>query len=316
MVFSHFSRQHTSKVLYLTLCVLLCSPHERLAASSWETWKSPHFYIHYHASEHRTIQAVLHRAEQIYSTISADVGYTPSAKITVYLCPTRACFQHKQPSLHKVPGWAVGVAYPALNRIVMRSALTLQEGRYQIKPVEIFQHEVAHIILEQALAPRGGAPRWLSEGFSMYHARQWTIHGQRTIEEVTLRNNFLPLSMLVTGFPADEQAARIAYAQSFSVVSFMLNEYGQAIFHQFITNLRHGMETNQALVSSAGVDITRLELEWQASLKKRYSWFSYLSNIGIFWFAGSLIFLLAYFVKRYKVRRIHQQWEEEEEYDD
>ncbi|PIE33158.1 hypothetical protein CSA56_12575 [candidate division KSB3 bacterium] len=311
MFLFHTLSQYVSRQSFLTVILLVLFPFASLAAS-WETLKTPHFYIHHDASDTRTARMISDKAEHIYSSIAADVGYAPTSKINVYLCPTLQCFHHKQPSQHKAPEWAVGLAYPALSRIVMRSAFSPQEGRHRIKPIEIFQHELAHIVLEQALAERGGAPRWLSEGFSMYHARQWTIHGQRTIEEVVLRKTFIPLSLLISSFPVDEQAARIAYAQSFSLVSFMLQEYGQTIFHKFIAHLREGMETNRALLSSAGITVKRLELEWHASLTKRYSWFSYLSNIGALWFVLSLVFILAYFVKRHKVRRLHQQWEEEE----
>ncbi|MBD3306464.1 hypothetical protein GF339_08700 [candidate division KSB3 bacterium] len=280
-------------------------------AAAWDTLSLPHFYLYSQPSDQDLAQTLADQANAIFQSITADVGYTPQRHIAVYLCPTPACFQQKQPSRVKLPTWAVGVAYPTLNRIVIRSALTSQE-RGSIDPLDIFTHELAHIVLEQALQDRGGAPRWLSEGFSMYHARQWTIHGQRTIEEVTLRDDFIPLSVLTRSFPADEQAARIAYAQSFSLVAFLLNDYGQRIFHRFIDNLQAGMETNAALIAAAGVNLKRLELEWQASLKKRYSWLRYLANIGMFWFLLSIVFVIIYGIKRWKVKRIQARWEEEE----
>ena len=281
-------------------------------ATAWETLQLPHFYIHYQPIDRRIAYKLADQADNIYQTITEDVGYTPKRKIAVYLCPTPECFHQKQPSSFNLPEWAAGVAYPALNRIVMRSALTIKEKRGFIKPVEIFKHEFAHIVLEQALAKRGGAPRWLSEGFSMYQAKQWTVYGQRTIEEVTLRNNFIPLTVLTTTFPSDEKAARIAYAQSFSLVAFLLNNYGRPVFHKFINNLKEGLDTNTALIYSAGVNLKRLELEWQASLKKRYSWISYLANIGLFWFVLSVGFVIIYLIKRQRAKQIQEQWEEED----
>lgn len=289
--------------------IVLCSSFS--VAASWETQQLPHFSIYYQPIDSRIAQALIKQADTIYRTITEDAGYAPPRKISVYLCPTPECFHQQQPMTVKLPKWAVGVAYPGLNQIVIRSALTLQERGY-IKPIEIFKHEFAHIVIEQALAERGGAPRWLSEGFSMYHARQWTIAGQRTLEEVTLRNDFIPLAMLTTAFPSDEKTARIAYAQSYSVVTFLVNNYEKPIFHKFINNLRKGMDTNTALVYSAEVNLEDLELEWQASLKKRYSWIAYLINIGLFWFALSVGFVIIYLLKRQKMRRVQKRWEEEE----
>jgi len=284
------------------------------AAASWERLELPHFFIHYQTIDNRIAQALAKQADNIYQTVIEDIDYTPRKKIFVYLCPTPECFRQKQPASVKLPDWAVGVAYPSFNRIVMRSVLTSKE-KGSIRPVEIFKHEFAHIVLGQALEERGGAPRWLSEGFSMYHAKQWTISGQRTIEEVTLRDDFIPLTMLTVAFPSDEKAARVAYAQSFSLVSFMLNTYGKPVFNKFIKNMREGMDTNAALYYSTGRDLTDLELEWQAYLKKHHSWFSYLINIGLVWFVLSMGFVIIYLLKRHKMKQIQERWEEEEELD-
>jgi hypothetical protein len=296
----------------LILLALLSQSVPVAGERSWQTLRASRFFLHYQPRDERVARAIADRADAVFQTITADVGYTPSRSVYVYLCPTPECFAQKQPANVKLPDWAVGVAYPGLNRIVMRSALTPQEPG-AIKPVEVFKHEFAHIVLEQALAERGGAPRWLSEGFSMYHARQWTVHGQRTIEEVALRDDFIPLRVLTSGFPSDEAAARIAYAQSFSLVAFMLNTYGQRIFHRFIEHLRQGADADHALRQAAGVSLQRFEREWQAALKQRYSWFAYLPKIGLFWFVLSLGFLVAYLVKRWKVKRIQQRWEAEED---
>lgn len=304
------------KMRLLTLCILLIvwNASAALSASSWQTVQLSHFYLHYQAVDARIAEMIAAQTDEMYQTITADVGYLPRQKITIYLCPTPECFQQQQPSSVKLPDWAVGVAYPALSRMVVRSALTRKE-KGQIKPLEIFKHELAHIVLEQALADNGGAPRWLSEGFSMYHARQWTIHGQRTITEVTLKNAFIPLSILTSSFPANEDAARIAYSESFSLVAFLLNDerYGRRVFHKFINNLKQGMDANSALLSAANVSLERLEAEWQTSLKDRYSWFNYLADIGLFWFLLSVGFFVIYLIKRQKVKWIQEQWEEEEQ---
>ncbi len=295
------------------LCLLFCISWLPKPAFSWEVLKTPHFYIHYQPLDQAIARRLAEQAGTIYTTITEDLAFHPGQPTALYLCPTPACFAHKQPASVRLPDWAVGVAYPALNRIVMRSALTPQEqGR--IHPVEIFTHEFAHIVLEQALASHGGAPRWLSEGFSMYHARQWTISGQRILDDVVLRDRFIPLAILTKSFPSDEDAARIAYIQSFSLVNFLLNDerYGRPVFQTFISNLQQGMETNTALLNAAGVSVKRLEHEWQSALQQQTSWLRYLSQRGLFWFVLSLSVIILYVVKYFKMKRIHARWEHEE----
>lgn len=278
------------------------------ASENWQTLALAGMRLHYHAVDEPVARAIAQRADRMYADLVELVGYRPRDSIRVYLCPTAECFRQQQPNPADVPDWAVGVAYPQLSRIVMRSALALTEGEH-LRPVEIFQHELAHIVLEQALADRGGAPRWLSEGFSMYAAAQWTTHGQRTLEEVVLRDNFLPLWLLTTSFPANEDAARIAYAQSFSVVAFLINTYGLYAFQDFIFNLRQGLDVDAAVLHATGRSLKSVEQEWQEALRARYSWWMYAVRYGGFWFALSLLVVAAYVIKRVKMQRIRTQWD-------
>ena len=281
------------------------------AAAVWQTRSVPHFYFVYQLRDAALIETLAAESDAIYQQITADVGYAPARKITVYFCPTADEFRQKQPAGVTLPDWAVGVAYPALHRIVMRSAVT-SPARERLVPRDVFQHEFAHIVLEQALASSGGAPRWLSEGFAMYHAKEWRLTGQQTLAEVALRDAFLPLAVLTTSFPADETAARLAYAQSFSLVAFFLHDFGRPTFHRFLNYLQSGLDTNTALRAATGLDLKHFEIKWQRALRKRTSWLTYLSERGLFYFLLSLVVLLAYVVKQWKAKRLQQRWEDEE----
>ena len=147
----------------------------------------------------------------------------------------------------------------------------------------------------------------------MYAAAQWTTHGERTLEEVALRDGFLPLHLLTASFPANEDAARIAYAQSFSVVAFILKRYGKYAFQDFIMNLRNGMDTNSALLYATGRSLKSVEQEWQKALRLRYSWWVYAIRYGGFWFGASVLFVIAYVIKRVKMQRIQASWEDDED---
>ena len=294
------------------IALLWCLIVVFVASAEWQTFTRSGVIVHYHSIDAPIARAIDQRVESMYAALTDTVGFTPGTTIYVYLCPTAQCFRQQQPGATRLPEWAVGVAYPQLSRIVIRSTLAPGEGEH-IRPVEIFQHELAHIVLEQALANRGGAPRWLSEGFSMYAAAQWTTHGERTLEEIALRDAFLPLSLLTASFPANEDSARMAYAQSFSVVAFLLKSYGQYAFQDFILNLRNGMDTNSALLHATGRSLKSVEQEWQEALRLRYSWWLYAIRYGGFWFGASVLFLVAYVIKRLKMQRIQATWEDEED---
>jgi len=55
-----------------------------------------------------------------------------------------------------------------------------------------------------------------------------------------------------------------------------------------------------------------LERRWKAVLKKRYSWIPIVTSFFSLWFLASLLFLLGYWLKRRRAKRMLAQWREEE----
>jgi hypothetical protein len=47
-------------------------------------------------------------------------------------------------------------------------------------------------------------------------------------------------------------------------------------------------------------------------LKRRYSWIPIATSFFSLWFLASLLFLVSYWLKRRKAKRILQEWEKEE----
>lgn len=278
-------------------------------AEEGKTLPTRHFYLHYLVENQKLAELLSLKVDKIYQEVTEDLGYKPKAKVSVYLCPTEVCFKEKQPYSQDVPHWAVGVAYPSLNRIVMRSSLVIQ-GQV-LDPVQLFKHEFAHIALEQALESIGGAPRWLSEGFAMYEAKEWGVPEEMTLQEVALLENFIPLSELTLSFPSDVARARIAYAQSLSLVTFILNTYGKDALHRLIKNLGEGISPETALRRATGVDLSTLERDWQRNLKEKHSWIPVVTSITVLWGFITLIFLGAYLFKKRRIREIEKTWEEE-----
>jgi|GEM_PF-945921 len=279
-------------------------------AEEWTTLPTGHFYIHHVKGNQKIAELLSRKVEDVYGEVVSDLGYAPKAKISVYLCPTETCFREKQPYPERVPPWAVGVAYPSLNRIVMKSPWGVK-GQV-VDPVQLFKHEFAHIALEQALEPVGGAPRWLSEGFAMYQAKEWGLPEEEVLQEVALLDSFLPLSQLTRSFPADAATARIAYAQSLSLITYLMNEYGKEAFHRLIKNLGEGISPETALRRATGVELEVLEQNWRQALREKHSWIPIIASTTVLWFLATLIFIGAYLSKRRRAQKLEEIWEEED----
>lgn len=95
-----------------------------------------------------------------------------------------------------------------------------------LRPVVV--HELVHLLLHQYAAPHGGLlPRWLHEGLAQHLAKD-TWLGVRE-EDLIWRvgsGRLLAFDELAHDFPRDPTALRVAYAQSYSYVAWLVRQYG------------------------------------------------------------------------------------------
>ncbi len=295
----------TFALLFPTL--MLLSPGS-LIASPWLELRSPHVIMKYQEPEHKMAAFLLQKAEEIRETVLRDIGHAPTSPTLIYLAPTREAFQEVQPRGHP-PQWAVGTAYPAHNLIILRSPRSMKGERIDIE--EVLQHEYAHLALDRALKGKT-APRWLDEGLTMLQSRGWNFSWTYCLSRGVLSKSLIPLEELADGFPLEQDQAQLAYAQSLSFVSYIKTEYGLKALPRLIKGIAHGLDAEEALRVATGLGLRNLERGWKAELKKRYSWIPIVTSFLSLWFLASLLFLLGYWLKRKRAKRILAEWEQEE----
>ena len=294
-------------VIFLILSLILLLPGP-LGASSWLELRSQHFTMRYQESEHKMASFLLQKAEETRGAVLLDLDHTPPSPTLIYLAPTWETFQEVHPK-GQPPTWAVGTAYPAHNLIILKATSAVKGGRTKIE--EILKHEYAHLVLARALKGHE-APQWFDEGFTMLQSRGWSLTWNYILSRGVLSKTLIPLEELADGFPLDQHQAQLAYAQSFSFVSYIKNEYGAEALARLIKGIANGLDTETALQLATGLGLRNLERVWKAELKKRYSWIPIVTSFFSLWFLASLLFLLGYWLKRRRAKRILAEWTQEE----
>jgi hypothetical protein len=294
-------------LLFSLIAAILVSPGS-LIASAWLELRSPHFVIKYQEPERKMASFLLQRAGETREAVIHDLGHIPPSPTLIYLAPTWEQFQGVQPG-GEPPTWAVGTAYPARNLIILRSPRAIKGGRTDIE--EVLRHEYAHLALGRALKGHE-APRWLDEGFTMLQSRGWSLSWTYVLSRGVLSKALIPLEELTDGFPRDQGQAQLAYAQSFSFVGFIKTEYGPEALPRLIKGIAHGLDADTALRQATGLGLRNLERKWKEELKRRYSWIPIATSFFSLWFLASLLFLLGYWLKRRRGKKILEKWEREE----
>ena len=126
-------------------------------------------------------------------------------------------------------------------------------------------HEMTHLLIDDALtSPLGRLPAWLNEGLAMYFEgpNSWR---ERTVQDAYHRGQLMPLrSMGATpGVPSD---VRRFYAQSWSVVDFMVEAYGMERMSALLGAIDSGMDTDEAVRVAYDMSLDELESRWKRQL--------------------------------------------------
>lgn len=163
-----------------------------------------------------------------------------------------------------IQDWAGGVAFGEYNTILMGVPpnIAADWGRTTVR------HELAHLVIGQfgASCVGGRRPTWLNEGLAVYAEGQPDSGTTADIENGIRNNQFEPLRSLNGAFPAHNDAAGMAYSQSYSVVDFMLTTYGQEKMQDLILTLADGEGYDDALALVYGMNVDGLETAWRAAI--------------------------------------------------
>ena len=226
----------------------------------WQTVEADGIQLHWYRGE-EVGPLLLEAAEAGLDTLETDMGVQLQEDVDIYIYGSAADMRD---AMLFVQDWAGGVAFDDYNTILMGVEPSQAEGWGR----STMRHELAHLVVGQyGRSCVGGArPTWLNEGLAMYAEGEPQPDIVDSIDEAMQNNSFEPLRSLNGAFSSHGTEAGIAYAQSYSVVDFLLAEYGQEAMQTLLLTLAAGEGYDEALTQVYGVNVDGLESAWRESL--------------------------------------------------
>ncbi len=131
--------------------------------------------------------------------------------------------------------------------------------------LDTLRHELAHVVTAVAgRGPFGDLPAWLDEGTAVY-AQESPGGFRLAFQEAARRDALLPLSS-IGSYPGDPSRVNLFYGQSWALVSYLIETYGEEKFAQLFATFKRGATTDGALRAVYGLGLYDLEDEWRRSL--------------------------------------------------
>lgn len=236
----------------LFLVVLFCFFAASLTfakSDGWHKFDSRYFIIYYKNAPLDFVESVSDTASELYNEIPRNLGFirydswTYDNRAAIYIYDDQQEYQTHAKNME----WSGGSANIAQKEIhTFPSAAGFFDST--------LPHELAHIIFREFIG-NAQVPLWLDEGVAMYQEKAKRWGANKVVMKAIKAGTFIPLSGLTANRLSSEKSEEIInifYAESASIVYYMIVELGEARFENFCRKLKDGVAFEEALDKNYG----------------------------------------------------------------
>lgn len=269
--------------------------------------------LSYHPSLTREVAPLKQSAQKVKDELTSLLGRRVLDRVYVRVGRTPSEMATLTPKGGGFPKYASGLAYSELGLVLLTA-----EPRYpgeRLELLEVFRHELAHVALHDALG-RDNVPRWFNEGWAVHASGEAQGARLQTLWTATLAKTLLPLADLTRRFPADANAASIAYAEAADLIRFLLKDGQEPRFRDLLDRIAQGQSFDAALANAYSTDVATLESEWRADVARRYTFWPVLFGGSTLWMVAMGLFVWGYVKRKRRNATKLKRWEREEALED
>jgi hypothetical protein len=225
----------------------------------WKLESSANLDVYYHDQDISMIKDLMSGVQTNLSRIKLNTVIPAERKIKILIY--RNYDEVKSSGLFKQE-WVGGQAFPNYNIIIMAVNSSILNWAKGALP-----HEVTHLIVhETVFGAFGDIPRWLDEGFARYSEGPMSISDKQALDQAVQNKNLMSVRSLGSSFPTDATLAGLAYAESSSIVSYLISTYGWDKIKTLLDVFKDGSTYDNALKKVYNFDSSGLDKEWKAAI--------------------------------------------------
>jgi hypothetical protein len=225
----------------------------------WRTKTGPIVRIHWYEGGDAAAQRALETGEKAIEKASALLGVTVTEPIDFFVYANEADFSDVLGTTARE--WVGGLADPDIRTLFMWDE---NDPAYFQTTVA---HELTHVVFAAAVEnPYHAPPHWLDEGSAVYLTEGYTPGYRRKVESAARDKRLMPLAAIAGQFPTTSDRASLAYGESVSAVSHIMDTYGQDALVNLIRAYASGISDDEAFRAGLGVTVREFEDSWLTSV--------------------------------------------------
>lgn len=202
---------------------------------------------------------ILETLEDAYTELGSDLAYYPDVRVPVLLY-SRKDFS----AVTNSPDWA-GAVYDGKIRLPVGGMHHMTD-----QLAAVLYHEYMHVIVHY-LTNRH-VPVWLNEGLAELAGRRIYALPLEDLHRASEAKKFISWDVLSEPFTGlADNKVRLAYEQSYSLVHFMVDQFGWHKMTELLEKLGKRQDWQTAIADvyqDYGLDWPAIQSEWQANLSR------------------------------------------------
>jgi hypothetical protein len=225
----------------------------------WQTITNGQLNLHFYGISKSFAQEMLNAGSEGIDRNKNDAGLTTDSAVNIYVYPN---YDDLKDAILYEPSWVGGQAYPEENIVILgTSGSDAQWDQHTVI------HELTHVVVGHfTFSCLGGIPQWLNEGLAVYSEGPLDSQFQGPLDTAAKTDTLLSVRSISGSFSEVANRADLSYAESYSIVNYLIETYGQNKMMTLLAAFRDGATVDQALMQTYGFNIDGLEAQWRASI--------------------------------------------------
>jgi hypothetical protein len=229
----------------------------------WSSLTEGQITLYCYQDDEAFINELMDSAQVALARLAADTGAELEKPAQFYVYANSLDLQGAM--IHPQE-WTGGVAYTRHSIIAIGIAPTnISWGKRAIA------HELAHLVVHQmTLNPYNDLPTWLDEGLAMHTEGEMESEFVSSLERAIADASLISVQSLCSPFSAYSDMATLGYAESCSLVEYLIGSYGQPKMLELLNTFKGGSGYDAALEAVYGFDMDTLDSLWREYVTQQY----------------------------------------------
>lgn len=222
----------------------------------WHSYTEDRITLYWYNGDDSFAQDIQASAQQALARLASDTGVTIEKPANIYIYASAGDLQGAMVFPQE---WTGGAAFTRYGIIAIGIAPNnLDWGRRAVA------HELTHLVIHQiTLNPYNEIPTWLDEGLAMYTEGPLEAEYKAFLDAMIAEDNLISVRSLSSPFSAYAAQSLLAYAQSYSLVDFLITSYGQGKMLELLNAFKKGTGYDNALQEIYGFNMDGLDALWR-----------------------------------------------------